>query len=73
MTPISQQRHERQKKHHQSVTSCKALATHTGVRTLSAYLEFNTNDLYLVSYVLNAGSLRIGEVVKAGIGVRLGF
>ncbi|WP_342087384.1 hypothetical protein [Dyadobacter sp. OTU695] len=49
------------------------LASNTGVRTLSIYLEFNTNDLYMVSYVLNAGSLRIGEVVKAGVGVRLGF
>ncbi|SDF52163.1 hypothetical protein SAMN04487996_11163 [Dyadobacter soli] len=44
-----------------------------GIRTLSTYIEFNTNDLYLVSYVLNAGSLRVGEVVKAGIGVRVGF
>jgi len=49
------------------------LPANGGIRTLSAYLEFNTNDLYLVSYVLNAGSLRIGEVVKAGIGVRVGF
>jgi hypothetical protein len=49
------------------------LPRHTGIRSLSAYLEFNTNDLYLVSYVLNSGSLRIGEVVKAGVGVRLGF
>ncbi|GGM93947.1 hypothetical protein GCM10010967_28850 [Dyadobacter beijingensis] len=44
-----------------------------GIRSVTAYLEFNTNDLYLISYVLNAGSLRIGEVVKAGIGVRVGF
>ncbi|MET7258224.1 hypothetical protein [Dyadobacter fermentans] len=49
------------------------LRPHSGIRSLSAYLEFNTNDLYLVSYVLNAGSLRIGEVVKAGIGIRVGF
>lgn len=49
------------------------LPANSGLRTFSAYLEFNTNDLYLVSYFLNAGSLRIGEVVKAGIGVRLGF
>jgi hypothetical protein len=49
------------------------LPANTGIRTLSAYLEFNTNDLYLVSYVLNAGSLPMREVVKAGIGVRLGF
>lgn len=43
------------------------------IRSLSAYVELNSNDLYLVSYVLNAGSLRIREVVKAGIGVRVGF
>lgn len=48
-------------------------AQNAGIRTLSAYLECNTNDLYLVSYVLNAGSLRVGDVVKTGIGVRLGF
>lgn len=44
-----------------------------GIRSLSAYFEFNTNDLYLVSYVLNTGSLGVKDVVKAGIGVRLGF
>lgn len=49
------------------------LRSNSGIRMLSAYLEFNTNDLYLVSYVLNAGSLGIREVVKAGIGLRLGF
>lgn len=49
------------------------LRPNSGIRTLSTYLEFNTNDLYLVSYVLNAGSLGIREVVRAGIGVRLGF
>lgn len=49
------------------------LPAKTGIRTLSTYLEFNTNDLYLISYVLNRRSLGIGEVVKAGIGVRLGF
>lgn len=56
----------------ESALTCK-LNSNFGIRTLSAYLEFNTNDLYLVSYVLNAGSLRVGEVVKAGIGLRLGF
>ncbi len=49
------------------------LPRNSGIRSLSTYLQFNTNDLYLVSYVLNAGSLRIGEVVKAGIGLRVGF
>ncbi|ACT92574.1 hypothetical protein [Dyadobacter fermentans] len=51
----------------------RKLRRNASIRSVSAYLEFNTNDLYLVSYVLNAGSLRVTEVVKAGLGIRVGF
>lgn len=40
---------------------------------LTTYLEFNINDLYLVSYFTNTSSLRLHELVKGGIGVRLAF
>jgi hypothetical protein len=49
------------------------LSGKTGIRSLSTYIELNTNDLYLVSYFLNARSLTVGEVVKAGIGLRVNF
>jgi hypothetical protein len=43
------------------------------LRSVAAYLEINTNDLYLVSFVMNTRSLGILEVVKAGVGLRLNF
>lgn len=49
------------------------LARTVGIKSVSAYLELNSNDLYLVSYALNPGSLGIGEVVKAGVGLRANF
>lgn len=59
------------------------LATQTGltwnlyekhrIKSITGYVEFNTNELYLVSYFQNPGSLRLSEVVKAGMGVRMKF
>jgi hypothetical protein len=43
------------------------------VRKLTAYLELNTNDLYLVSYFTNAGTLKLTEMIKAGTGIRFSF
>lgn len=40
---------------------------------ITGYVEFNINDLYLVSYVQNARSLRLTDVVKTGLGVRVRF
>jgi hypothetical protein len=49
------------------------LPHNTAVRSVSAYMELNTNDLYLVSYVLNNNSLGLGNIVKAGVGIRVNF
>lgn len=42
-------------------------------RALTAYLEFNTNDLYVVSFVNNPRSLALHELVKLGAGLRFIF
>jgi hypothetical protein len=42
-------------------------------RTASAFIQFNTNDLYLVSYITNVKSIHFLEIVKAGIGARVFF
>ncbi|TQM52427.1 hypothetical protein BDE36_4243 [Arcticibacter tournemirensis] len=43
------------------------------IKSLSIYSEFNTNDLYMVSYVLNTKDLSLTDIFKLGIGIRLGF
>lgn len=43
------------------------------VKYVTTYLQLNSNDLYMVSYILNARSLSLPDIVKAGIGVRLGI
>jgi hypothetical protein len=43
------------------------------LRSVSAYLELNSNDLYLASFVLNTGSLSLADIVKAGAGLRFNF
>jgi hypothetical protein len=40
---------------------------------ITIYSEFNTNDLYLVSYFHNAETLNLHELIKLGIGVRVSF
>ena len=40
---------------------------------ISAYLEFNTNDLYIVSYAKNASTIKPWQIIKLGTGVRLNF
>lgn len=42
-------------------------------KALTGYVEFNTNDLYLVSFIQNPKSLRWNEVVKMGLGLRVRF
>jgi hypothetical protein len=49
------------------------LYNQSNIKSVTGYVELNTNELYLVSYFQNPGSLRLGEVVKTGIGVRLKF
>jgi hypothetical protein len=43
------------------------------IKSVTGYVELNTNELYLVSYIQNARTLRPSEIIKAGIGVRLKF
>ena len=49
------------------------LNDHYKIKSVTGYVEFNTNELYLVSYIQNAKSLRLSEVIKVGMGVRLKF
>ena len=42
------------------------------IKSLTAYIEFNTNDLYLISYVLNP-SVSVTDIIKVGCGVRIHF
>jgi hypothetical protein len=46
---------------------------HRPFNALICYVEFNTNDLYIVSYLKNTSSLKLTELIKAGAGVRLSF
>lgn len=44
-----------------------------GLKSLSVYSEFNTNEWYLVNYFQNVPEVSIKNVFKLGIGVRLRF
>lgn len=44
-----------------------------GIKSITGYLKFNTNDLYLISYVLNPSSLSVTDIIKVGCGVRIHF
>jgi hypothetical protein len=46
---------------------------HRFFKKFTAYAELNSNDLYLVSFVSNAETLKFEELIKLGIGVRLSF
>lgn len=43
------------------------------VQSVTGFVDLNVNELYLVSYVKNARSLSITDIVKVGYGVRLNF
>ncbi|MES2826795.1 MAG: hypothetical protein V4687_01515 [Bacteroidota bacterium] len=45
----------------------------TGLKALSIYSEFNTNDFYLVNYLQNTTSLSVTDIFKLGIGLRMKF
>ncbi len=49
------------------------LRDHTIIKSVSAYLDVNANELYLVSLFQNLESLRPGDVVKLGIGIRANY
>jgi hypothetical protein len=43
------------------------------LKSITCYIDLNTNDLYLVSYVQNHSSLKLSEIIKAGYGIRVNF
>ncbi len=43
------------------------------VKSVTGYVELNANDLYIISFAQNAGSVRLTDIVKTGIGIRIGF
>lgn len=42
-------------------------------KKFTGYAEFNTNELYVVSYVTNSHALSFADIIKIGIGARLNF
>lgn len=45
----------------------------TFFKSITGYVEFNTNELYSVSYVQNPKSLHLSNIIKMGLGTRLKF
>lgn len=43
------------------------------IHSLTAYLELNTNELYLISLVKNSGALSVRDIIKVGYGIRADF
>lgn len=43
------------------------------LKSLSFYSEFNTNELYLISYFQNTDGLSLTDIFKLGIGMRIEF
>jgi hypothetical protein len=41
--------------------------------SVTGYVEWNTNELYFVSFVQNLRAVRLEDIVKVGTGVRLRF
>lgn len=41
--------------------------------SVTGYVDFNTNELYLISYLKNPHSLSLHDIIKVGYGVRLHF
>ncbi|HEX7365748.1 MAG TPA: hypothetical protein VF273_01565 [Pelobium sp.] len=51
----------------------KKLLPNLGVKSISIYSEFNTNELYGISYIQNSHDLDITGIFKLGIGTRVEF
>lgn len=43
------------------------------VKSISIYSELNTNDYYAINYIHNQKSLSIGDILQAGLGLRIKF
>ena len=44
-----------------------------GIRSITAFVGLNTNELYLISFLKNTRSLALTDIVKVGYGVRVRF
>lgn len=43
------------------------------IKNLTLYSEFNTNELYVVSWVVNRKTISMGDIFKLGLGVKVHF
>jgi hypothetical protein len=43
------------------------------IHSLTGYIEFNTNELYLISYIKNHRALNLTDIIKVGYGLRAHF
>ena len=55
-----------------SLNSRKALPD-SKIKNVTLYSEFNTNDLYVVSWVVNRKTISPGDIFKLGLGVKVHF
>jgi len=42
-------------------------------KKFTTYIELNSNDLYILSYITNASSLNLTRLIRAGLGARFNF
>lgn len=61
------------KVHVNTQTSFTYKLTSDRFESITGFLDLNVNELYLVSYLQNARSLSLRDIVKVGYGVRLNF
>jgi hypothetical protein len=54
-------------------TSMNFVIDRKRLKSITCYVDLNTNDLYLISYVQNRHSLKLMEIIKAGYGIRVNF
>lgn len=43
------------------------------IRSVTGFVSFNTNELYLISFLKNTRSLSLADIIKVGYGVRVRF
>lgn len=43
------------------------------IKSISLYIEANTNDYYAINYIHNPKSLSIGDIFQVGLGLRIKF
>ena len=55
------------------VLNAKKIFPKTKLKSLTLYSEFNTNELYAVSYFQNRHDLTLRKIFKLGLGARIAF